>query len=54
MKLQNKIAVITSLNSGIGLATAHEFKQRGARVNSGDQVGLELAKVLEAAKSSKE
>ncbi len=32
MKLQNKIAVITGGNSGIGLATAHEFKQQGARV----------------------
>lgn len=32
MKLQNKTAVITGGNSGIGLATAHEFKQQGARV----------------------
>ena len=32
MKLQNKIPVITGGNSGIGLATAHEFKQQGARV----------------------
>ena len=32
MKLQNKIAVITGGNSGIGLASAHEFKQQGARV----------------------
>jgi NAD(P)-dependent dehydrogenase (short-subunit alcohol dehydrogenase family) len=32
MKLQNQIAVITGGNSGIGLATAHEFKQQGARV----------------------
>lgn len=32
MKLHNKIAVITGGNSGIGLATAHEFKQQGARV----------------------
>ena len=32
MKLPNKIAVITGGNSGIGLATAHEFKQQGARV----------------------
>jgi len=32
MKLPNKIAVITGGNSGIGLATAHEFKAQGARV----------------------
>ncbi len=32
MKLQNKIAVITGGNSGIGLATAHEFKAQGAHV----------------------
>jgi NAD(P)-dependent dehydrogenase (short-subunit alcohol dehydrogenase family) len=32
MKLQNKIAVITGGNSGIGLATAHEFKAQGARI----------------------
>ena len=32
MKLTNKIAVITGGNSGIGLATAHEFKAQGARV----------------------
>ncbi len=32
MKLLNKIAVITGGNSGIGLATAHEFKAQGARV----------------------
>jgi len=32
MKLQNKIAVITGGNSGIGLSTAHEFKKQGARV----------------------
>jgi NAD(P)-dependent dehydrogenase (short-subunit alcohol dehydrogenase family) len=32
MKLQNKIAVITGGNSGIGLATAHEMKAEGARV----------------------
>ena len=29
---QNKIAVITGGNSGIGLATAREFRRRGARV----------------------
>ncbi|MGI8430833.1 MAG: SDR family oxidoreductase [Chthoniobacterales bacterium] len=32
MKLQNKIAVITGGDSGIGLATAQEFKAQGARV----------------------
>ncbi len=32
MKLQNKIAVITGGNSGIGFATAQEFKAEGARV----------------------
>lgn len=31
MKLQNKITVITGGNSGIGLATAHEFKAQGAQ-----------------------
>jgi len=32
MKLQNKVAVITGGNSGIGLATALEFKANGAKV----------------------
>lgn len=32
MKLQDKVAVITGGNSGIGLATAHEFKVNGAKV----------------------
>lgn len=32
MKLKNKVAVITGGNSGIGLATAHEFKAQGARI----------------------
>jgi NAD(P)-dependent dehydrogenase (short-subunit alcohol dehydrogenase family) len=32
MKLQDKVAVITGGNSGIGLATAHEFKANGAKV----------------------
>jgi NAD(P)-dependent dehydrogenase (short-subunit alcohol dehydrogenase family) len=32
MRLQNKVAVITGGNSGIGLATAREFKANGARI----------------------
>jgi NAD(P)-dependent dehydrogenase (short-subunit alcohol dehydrogenase family) len=32
MKLQDKVAVITGGNSGIGLATAREFKANGAKV----------------------
>lgn len=32
MKLQDKVAVITGGNSGIGLATALEFRRNGARV----------------------
>ena len=32
MKLNDKVAVITGGNSGIGLATAQEFKAQGARV----------------------
>jgi NAD(P)-dependent dehydrogenase (short-subunit alcohol dehydrogenase family) len=34
MKLQNKIAVITGSNSGIGFAIANEFKKEGAKVAS--------------------
>ncbi len=32
MKLEGKVAVVTGGNSGIGLATAREFKAQGARV----------------------
>ena len=32
MKLKGKVAVITGGNSGIGLATAQEFKAQGAEV----------------------
>ena len=32
MKLQGKVAVVTGGNSGVGLATAHEFKPQGAAV----------------------
>src|SRR5689334_12487463 len=32
MKLKDKIAVVTGGNSGIGLATAREFKRDGAQV----------------------
>lgn len=32
MKLENRVAVITGGNSGIGLATAREFVANGAKV----------------------
>lgn len=32
LKLKDKVAVITGGNSGIGLATAHEFEANGARL----------------------
>lgn len=47
MKLQDKIAVISGGNSGIGLATAKEFKAQGARVII---VGRNAEAVAKAAK----
>ena len=51
-KLQNKVAVITGGNSGIGLATAKLFAEQGANVaftySSSEAPALELEKELNA------
>lgn len=45
MKLKDKVAVLTGGSSGIGLATAHEFKAQGARLAlfARDEKGLDRA-----------
>ena len=48
MKLKGKTAVITGANSGIGLATAHEFYAQGAKVFI---TGRKSAAIKEAAES---
>ena len=45
-KLESKVAVVTGGNSGIGLATAKEFREQGAMVviSGRDQLSLDEAK----------
>jgi NAD(P)-dependent dehydrogenase (short-subunit alcohol dehydrogenase family) len=48
MKLRNKVAVITGGSSGIGLATAHEFRANGARLALFGRDEKELAAATKA------